>query len=235
MWYTNINNSANNGCFSGGEDFIMETRAITITSKQDKELKIKIIPGHFATNHSHINYYIDMTGIKTKHRQAKAAGQLLAKEYATSTDIDTIVCMDGTEAVAAYLADSLAESSCGQLNRDKVIRIITPEFNTNGQMLFRDNMQKAIWQQNILLLMASVSTGKSIIRSLECIKYYGGKVAGISALFSAIPGQYDVPVKALFTPEDLPDYHTYKYDECPFCKNGQKIDAIVNSFGYSKI
>ena len=213
----------------------MEARAINITSKQDKNLKIKIIPGHFATNHSHINYYIDMTGIKTKHNVARVAGELLAKEYANSTEIDTIVCMDGTEVVAAYLADSLAENSYGKLNRDKIIRIITPEFNTNGQMIFRDNIQKCIWNQKILLLIASASTGKSIIRSLECIKYYGGNIVGISALFSAIENQYHVPVKALFTPEDLPEYHTYKYDECPFCKNGQKIDAIVNSFGYSKI
>lgn len=213
----------------------MEARAINITSKQDKNLKIKIIPGHFATNHSHINYYIDMTGIKTKHSVARAAGELLAKEYANSTDIDTIVCMDGTEVIAAYLADALAENSYGTLNRDKTIRIITPEFNTNGQMIFRDNIQKCVWNQNILLLIASASTGKSIIRSLECIKYYGGKAVGISALFSAIENQYHVPVKALFTPDDLPEYHTYRYDECPFCKNGQKIDAIVNSFGYSKI
>ena len=213
----------------------MEARAINIISKQDKNLKIKIIPGHFATNHSHINYYIDMTGIKTKHNIAKIAGELLAKEYETNTIIDTIVCMDGTEVIAAYLADRLAESGYGAMNRDETIRIITPEFNTNGQMIFRDNIQKCVWGKNILLLIASASTGKSIIRSLECIKYYGGKVVGISALFSAIENQYQVPITALFTPEDLPDYHTYKYDECPFCKEGHKIDAIVNSFGYSKI
>ena len=102
-------------------------------------------------------------------------------------------------------------------------------------MIFRDNMQKSVWGKNILLLIASASTGKSIIRSLECIKYYGGNIVGISALFSAIADQYHVPIKAIFTPDDMPDYHTYKYDECPFCKKGQKIDAIVNSFGYSKI
>lgn len=213
----------------------MEGRAQSITSNQDKNLKIKIIPGHFATNHSHINYYIDMTGIKTKHSIAKAAGELLAKSYANSTEIDTIVCMDGTEVIAAYLAEALAAKTYGQVNQDKLIRIITPEFNTNGQMIFRDNIQKCVWNQNILLLIASASTGKSIIRSLECIKYYGGKVIGIAALFSAIDNQYQVPINALFTPEDLPEYHTYKYDECPFCKDGQKIDAIVNSFGYSKI
>ena len=213
----------------------MEARAMHIASKQDKNLKIKLIPGHFATNHSHINYYIDMTGIKTRHNLSRIAGELLAKNYTNTTPIDTIVCMDGTEVVAAFLAESLASANYGQINQDKSIRIITPEFNTNGQMIFRDNIQKCVWNQNILLLIASASTGKSIIRSLECIKYYGGNVVGISALFSAISDQYQVPIKALFTPDDIPDYHTYKYDECPFCKEGQKIDAIVNSFGYSKI
>ncbi len=213
----------------------MESRAISISSKQDKNLKVKIIPGHFATNHSHINYYIDMTGIKTTHHQAKAAGKLLAENYVATTEIETIVCMDGTEVVAAYLAEALSDSGYNSINQEKSIRIITPETNANGQMIFRDNMQNAVWGQNILLLIASASTGKSIIRSLECIKYYGGKIVGISALFSAITDQYHVPICSIFTPNDMPEYHTYKYDECPFCKNGQKIDAIVNSFGYSKI
>lgn len=41
-----------------------------------------------------------------------------------------------TEVIAAYLADRLAESGYGAMNRDETIRIITPEFNTNGQMIF---------------------------------------------------------------------------------------------------
>lgn len=63
--------------------------------------------------------------------------------------------------IAAYLADRLAESGYGAMNRDETIRIITPEFNTNGQMIFRDNIQKCVWGKNILLLIASASTGKS--------------------------------------------------------------------------
>ena len=27
---------------------------------------LKITPGHFATNHAHINYYLDMTTLKTR-------------------------------------------------------------------------------------------------------------------------------------------------------------------------
>ena len=42
-------------------------------------------------------------------------------------------------------------------------------------------------------------------------------------------------IHALFTEKDLPDYMTYTSSECPMCKSGQKVDALVNSFGYSKI
>ena len=42
----------------------MDARAVIVESKRNKELQIKIIPGHFATSHSHVNYYIDMTSIK---------------------------------------------------------------------------------------------------------------------------------------------------------------------------
>ena len=39
----------------------METRILEIKSKSNSKIKIGVIPGHFATNHSHVNYYIDMT------------------------------------------------------------------------------------------------------------------------------------------------------------------------------
>ena len=39
----------------------MEGRVHTIDSRKNRKIKIGIIPGHFATNHSHINYYVDMT------------------------------------------------------------------------------------------------------------------------------------------------------------------------------
>ena len=40
-------------------------------------------------------------------------------------------------------------------------------------------------------------------------------------------------VHSVFNMDDLPDYASYDYLECPYCKAGQKIDALVNSHGYS--
>ena len=44
-----------------------------------------------------------------------------------------------------------------------------------------------------------------------------------------------LPVTSLFNPRDLPGYTTSDAAACPLCRAGQKLDAIVNSFGYSKL
>lgn len=92
-----------------------------------------------------------------------------------------------------------------------------------------------IWNQNILLLISSASTGKTINRSLECLQYYSGRLVGIAAIFSAIQESHGLPVHAIFGEKDIPGYQTSISHECPQCGAKQKIDAIVNSFGYSKV
>ncbi len=209
----------------------MESRANIITSKKNKRVKISVIPGHFATNHSHINYYVDMTSIKTSHKMAKEAARDLALYY-TGTHIDTIICLEGTEMLGAFLAESLSDSG---INRGEDISVITPELNYNNQMIFRDNTQSKIWQKQVLLLISSASTGKSINRAIDCLKYYNGNLAAISAIFSAIDESNGISVKSIFSKEDISGYSTSVPSECEQCKQGKKVDALVNSFGYSKI
>lgn len=209
----------------------MENRKTEIRSRIDKHIKIDVIPGHFATNHSHVNYYIDMTKIKTHHKMAKRCADVLASKF-VATPIDTIVCLEGTEMLGAFLAESLSSNG---INNGSDVYIVTPELNSNNQMIFRDNIQSAIWGKNILLLISSASTGKTINRSTECINYYNGKLTGIGAIFSAITQQNGIEIQSVFDDEEIPTYTTSSSSHCEMCKNGQKIDAIVNSFGYSKI
>lgn len=213
----------------------METRITEIKSKNNKNIKIGIIPGHFATNHSHVNYYIDMTKVKTHHIAAKEAARELAKAYISTLDIDSIVCLEGTEIIGAFLARELSKPGHASINSGKDICVITPETNTNNQMIFRDNIQKDIFNKHVLLLISSASTGKTIKRSVNCLKYYNGKLAGVASIFSAIKEYDDVSINSIFTSEDLNDYKTMSINDCELCKAGQKVDAIVNSFGYSKI
>ena len=153
----------------------------------------------------------------------------------TNTIVDTIVCLDGTQVIGTLLAQELTRAGYLSMNAHGTIYVVTPEYNSNSQMIFRDNIQPMVWQKNILLLVASATTGKTINRSLECIKYYGGNVIGISAIFSAITEMGGVHVDTIFTPEDIPNYQTYAFKDCPDCQQKRKIDAIVNSYGYSKI
>ncbi|MGN0243664.1 MAG: phosphoribosyltransferase [Lachnospiraceae bacterium] len=213
----------------------MEQRFMKVHAKENKKVELKVMPGHFATNHSHINYYIDMTNIKYGTKMAKECARAMAKVYVNNTDIDTIICMDGCEVIGGYLAEELTKNGINSLNKEKNIYVVTPEFNNNGQMIFRDNVQPMVWNKNVLLLIASCTTGKTINRSLECIKYYSGNVVGIEAIFSAIDSKDGIDIKSVFSTKDIPDYQTYSFKDCPLCAEKRKIDAIVNSYGYSKL
>lgn len=213
----------------------MENRMREVASGANKKIKIGVIPGHFATNHSHVNNYVDMTGIKTHHKMAKETARELAKEYLTSTSVDTIICLEGTEIIGAFLAEELSRNGHASINNGKDIAVITPETNANNQLIFRDNLQKDIYGKQIVLLISSASTGKTIMRSVECLQYYNGILAGISSIFSAIGDYNGVKVNSIFTPADIPNYESVAFEDCSMCKSGQKIDAIINSYGYSKI
>lgn len=212
----------------------MESRKQLISAKGNKKIHMGIIPGHFATNHSHINHYVDLNSIKTSFRMARETAKMIAEKFST-TQIDTIICLEGTETLGAFLAQELADANVASVNADKDINILTPEINSNGQMIFRDDAQKNIWNKQILLLISSASTGWSIERFVRCLDYYSGKLAGVCALFSAIDEIIGIKIDSIFTPNDIPDYHTYLASDCPMCKAKQKIDALVNAFGYSKL
>ena len=119
---------------------IMEKRAVVRQSSFNKNITVTVIPGHFATNHSHINYFVDLTNIKSMHKMAKAAASRFGAAYA-NTPIDTIVCLERTKMVAAFLADYLSEHG---INQNQDIAVLTPELK-NGQVLLRDNLQSLVW------------------------------------------------------------------------------------------
>ena len=70
---------------------------------------------------------------------------------------------------------------------------------------------------------------------MECIDYYGGNVAGITAIFATVDSCAGYRVTSIFDPSTLGDYQSYDSRECPWCKQGKPIDALVNSFGYSSL
>ncbi|MCH4191750.1 MAG: orotate phosphoribosyltransferase [Butyrivibrio sp.] len=206
-----------------------------IPSKQYPDVTLKVIPGHFVTPNSHINYYIDMTTMKTRQNEASAVARALSTEYVASTIVDTIVCMDGTEVIGAFLAEELTKAGFVSMNQHKTIYVVTPEYDHAGQMIVRDNMMMMIQNKHVLLLLASTTTGKTLGRAIEGIKYYGGLISGVSAIFSTASNVAGCPIHYLFSKADLPDYKAYSADSCQMCAAGVPVDAICNGFGYSEV
>ncbi len=208
---------------------------LTHLPRRRGNVPLRIARGHFATNHSHINYYIDITFQKTRLSEAKASAYALVSHFINDTPVDTILCLDGTAVLGTCVAEELTKSGFHTINAHQTIYVLEPEYNANSQIIFRDNIKPMITGKHVLILMASVTTGFTAGRSIEAIKYYGGHVAGVAALYRAVDEVGGYPVRSVYSVADLPDYQSYDYRECPFCKEGKKIDALVNSFGYSAL
>ena len=208
---------------------------IKIYSKAHPNIQLKAIPGHFVTPNSHVNYFLDMTTLKARLSEASMVARELGRQVMISTVVDTIVCIDGCEIIGAFLAEELTRAGIYSRNAHKTIYIITPEYTTSGQMMFRDNYLPMVKEKNVLLLLTSATTGKTVSKAIQTLTYYGASISGISAVFSAANSIAGMPVNSLFTTADIPDYMTYSSEKCTMCKEKKPIDAFANAFGYSKI
>lgn len=201
-----------------------------------KNLFLRVSKGHFATTHSHTNYYIDVTTQKARLSDAMAIAEELLTYYRSNTIVDTILCLDGTEVIGTCLATLLTRDDFANLNAHQTIYVVTPEHTTTGsQLIFRDNTSAMIKHKHVLILAASLTTGYTAESAIEAVKYYDGSVVGVSSVFSTVEKCCGVPVVSAFDHTHLPDYESYNSHECPMCKSGQPVDALVNSYGYSKL
>lgn len=198
-------------------------------------LYLRVAHGHFATSNCHSNYYIDVVAQKTRLSEAKAVAEELCSYFSHTTVIDTILCLDGTEVLGACLAEQLSKADFVNLNAHKSLYVVTPETTNTSQLLFRDNIIPMINGKNVLILAVSVASGKTVEAAIDAINYYGGKVSCVSAIFSTAKECGGYPVYSVFDPKDLDGYASYPAHECPMCKAGEKLDALINCHGYSKI
>ena len=200
-----------------------------------KNLFLRVSKGHFATSHSHINYYIDVTTQKTRLSEAQAVAKELVSYYTQNTIVDTILCLDGTQVIGTCIARELTKEGYTNINAHQTIYIVTPEHTVGSQLFFRDNIVPMIKGKNVLVLAGSVATGYTAKAAVEAIRYYGGTVSGICAIFATMRTCAGYTVHSVFNPNDLPGYMSCPSHDCPMCKNGEKIDALVNHYGFSKL
>jgi len=215
-------------------DKIMQERML-ITMKENPNVILRAIPGHFVTPNAHSNYYLDMTAIKSRTHESHAAALELAKKIPPTTEVDTIICMEGTLVIGAYLADELTKNGILNVNTYKAINVISTELSSARQYIFRDNTKPMLEGKSVIILVATAATGQTIAKTAEALKYYGAEVQGVCSVFSVGTTCFGKPIYSLFSVKDLPDYRISKAEECPMCKKGEPVYAIANPFGYSII
>lgn len=200
------------------------------------DVTLRVAEGHFATRNSHTNYFIDVTNQQSCLRDAEAVAQQLAQRNLTHhVMVDPILCMDGTRVIGTCLAQELTQSGYRSINSGKEIFVLRENLSKEGKLIFRDNARFMLEGKNILILLASVTTGNTVRKGMECVQYYKGNTVGIAAIYSHQKEVDGLPVTSLFDTSDLPGYASYPPEECPLCKQKQELDAVVDKFGYAAL
>ena len=199
------------------------------------DIVLNVTKGHFATGHSHINYYIDVTSQKFCLSEARKVAIALAREYRASTLIDTILCLDGTEVIGSCMASEMTKTGYMNINQNQDMNVLTPERSVGSQLIFRENTTPMVAGKHVLILLASVSTGYTAQAAMQAIRYYGGQVVGIAAIFATVKEVGGVQVTHIFDTDDLNDYASWDANSCPLCQQGKKLEALVNSYGFSNL
>jgi orotate phosphoribosyltransferase len=219
----------------------VDNKVFTVSSQKNPKIAIRVVDGHFATGSAHRSQYIDLFDLMSSAAAAREAARELVVPYRTNVPVDAIVYMDNTEILAAFMADELLQAGMSVMNEDSEILLFTPKVSSDSHFIFHQNVQERIKNKNVVLLVASLSTGATADQMLECLSYYDCKLVGISAVFSAYPEieGWDPEVDgreihSLFDCADIPNYHFCKPAKCKMCQDGMKIDAIISSEGYTK-
>ena len=183
-------------------------------------LFLRVAKGHFATSHSHINYYIDVTTQKSRLSEAKAVAKELVAAYQHNTIVDTVLCLDGTQVIGTCLANELTKDGFANMNAHQTIYVITPEYTTGSQIILRDNLAPMVKGKHVLILAASITTGYTVQAAIEAINYYGGTVAGLSAIFATATECLGIPVTSIFDPSNLPRLRQLRFPRVPHVQGG---------------
>ena len=196
---------------------------------------LRLAKGHFATGHSHLNYYIDFTMSKHRLSEARVGADILCGQIPYTQIVDTILCLDGTELIGACMASALTSAGYMNMNSHRTIYVVSPEYIGGNPRVFRANIAPMIVGKHVLGLAASIATGYTAKAAIEAIRYYHGLPEGICSVFACIDECEGFPVRSIYNKNDILDYESHSAHDCPLCKSGAKLDGLVNSHGVSSL
>ena len=83
------------------------------------------------------------------------------------------------------------------------------------------------------VLPQTIASGAMVLDAINAVRYYGGTPERICAVFSVGKKCGGIPITSIFNADFLPDYMCAPPADCPLCREGVKLDALVNAYGIS--
>ena len=104
---------------------------------------------------------------------------------------------------------------------------------------FQDALNLIQYTRQSVFLTGKAGTGKSTFLKYVCANVKKKHVVlaptGIAAIFATKDKIDEIAVHSAFDPNDIDGYGSYAPHACPLCKKGEKIDALINCYGFSKL
>ena len=136
----------------------------------NKDVVLRYVAGHFVTPNSHVNYYMDLSDMKCRQREARATGEEIASLYSYNTQIDTILCLDNMEIVGAYVAKFIAKKFSTR-NTTIIVFLLMAAFLFLGYFMRLNSTA-------VIAIMSVVQLGYGVVYSCTPALYADAAVYG---------------------------------------------------------
>jgi len=188
-----------------------------------KKVGAVLTNGHFVgTSGLHFDTYVNKDFLYPHTKATSQICRIMAEKY-KDANIEVVVA----PALGGIVLSQWVASHLSEIYGKEVLAIYTEKSQEGGQMFTRCYDQYVKDGKKFLIVEDIITTGGSILKSIEAVKEIGGNIVGACALVNKNSDLdksiFSVPFDALaeiFVP-------TYEASVCPLCKNNIPINTNV--------
>lgn len=178
-----------------------------------------LLEGHFIlTSGKHSGQYMQCARILQFPQYAEELASIIVEAF-KNEEIDGVVAPATGGIIIGY-----------EVARQLKVRNFFTE-RENGVMVFRRGF-KLDENSKILVIEDVVTTGGSVLETIEAVKAQGAKVVGVGALVDRSMGKADFGVPFVSTYKA--NVVAYEANDCPLCKEGKTTAIKPGSRGLKK-
>lgn len=178
-----------------------------------------LLEGHFIlTSGKHSGQYMQCARILQFPQYAEELASIIVEAF-KNEEIDGVVAPATGGIIIGY-----------EVARQLKVRNFFTE-RENGVMVFRRGF-KLDENSKILVIEDVVTTGGSVLETIEAVKVQGAKVVGVGALVDRSMGKADFGVPFVSTYKA--NVVAYEANDCPLCKEGKTTAIKPGSRGLKK-